>query len=91
MFLDDLGVGYADTSRATDFTNRVLYRILDVRLHRERLTFICTNKPPYELEKHFDRRISSRLHMLHILPLTGKDRRKAEGMKQKDQRKEHRD
>ena len=78
LFLGDLGVGYADDAKVTDFANRVLYRILDYRVHHEKLTFISANKPPYQLERHFDSRIGSRLHMLHILPLTGKDRRKAE-------------
>jgi len=58
----------------------VLYRILDHRLHREKLTFVSSNKLPYQMERHIDRRISSRLHMLHIKPLTGKDRRREKRM-----------
>ena len=79
LFLDDLGTCYSDAARATDFSHKVLYRVLDTRVHKDLPTYISSNKPPLELEKHFDERIGSRLHMLHILPLKGPDLRRTKG------------
>ena len=76
LFLDDLGLSCSDDGRVSDFMNRVLYRVLDTRVHQDLPVYISSNKPAAEVEKNFDARIGSRLHMLHVLPLTGPDRRR---------------
>ena len=57
LLLDDLGV-----EKTTEFTNQVLYLIVNRRYENEKITFVTSNLSPDELEEKMeDNRIISRL------------------------------
>lgn len=72
LFLDDLAVG-----KASDWTEEVLYRILNHRYDHELPTLVTTNLPPDGLSAALGARLVSRLTgMTTQVVLSGPDRRR---------------
>lgn len=75
LFLEDVSVATSVGKQESDFTLRTLLVLLDERSEDDLPTFITGNKPPKELSKAFDERITSRLKQGKIIRLTGEDKR----------------
>jgi DNA replication protein DnaC len=75
LILEDVSVAVSEGKQESDFSLRTLLVILDERSEECKATFISGNKPPTELGKAFDERISSRLKQGAIIKVTGDDRR----------------
>lgn len=72
LIIDDLG-----TELSNQFTNSVLYNLLNVRLNNELSTMVNTNLDPKDLKARYDDRIFSRLLGEFItVPLLGSDVRR---------------
>lgn len=76
LWLEDIGSGVT----ASDFTQRVLERLIDQRLEQRRVTFGTSNLSVEQIEAAFGQRIGSRLCRYRVVKLNGSDRRKAELM-----------
>jgi len=70
LFLDDLGAG-----KATDWTEDVLYRLVDHRWSNNKTTIYSTNLPPKALTDAVGERVVSRLGDAVSVTVTGQDRR----------------
>jgi len=75
LILEDVSVAISPGKQESDFSLRTLLVILDERSEEWKATFITGNKPPSELTKAFDERITSRLKQGEIIRVTGEDRR----------------
>ena len=76
LLIEDLGAGRPIGSQETEFSLRVIYVLLDMRIENCKTTFITTNKTKENLTKSFDERITSRLSLMTWLGVGGKDKRK---------------
>lgn len=73
LLLDDLGA-----FKATEWTAEALYRIVDRRWSDMLPTIVTTNMPPDQLSAWVGDRLASRLAAtLTVVPMTGKDLRRA--------------
>ncbi len=71
LFIDDLGA-----ERMTDWVGEIVYNIINYREQRELPLIITSNYSLNEIDKHIDRRISSRIAgICEVLRFRGKDRR----------------
>lgn len=75
LFIEDVGTGKSIGSKETDFSTKVFYLLLEVRLENMKPTFITSNKSLENLAQNFDSRIGDRLRMFNIYKLTGKSKR----------------
>lgn len=69
LILEDLGIS------KTDFSSRILFRIVDERLEAMKKTVITSNEPIEKIGQIYGERIFSRLQTYKIAKLSGKDRR----------------
>jgi DNA replication protein DnaC len=76
LAIEDLGSTRPIGSIESEFSLRIFYAILDVRLENFRPTFITTNKTIENLRDSFDERIASRLSCMTWLGVGGKDKRR---------------
>ena len=75
LFIEDVGTGKSIGKKETDFSTKVFYLLLEIRLENMKPTFITSNKSLENLAKNFDGRIGDRLRMFKIYKLTGKSKR----------------
>jgi len=69
LILDDLGAEFS-----TQFTQAVVYNLINTRLNREKPTIISTNLTSQELEDKYSQRVVSRLYTQFVhLRFVGKD------------------
>lgn len=74
LFLDDLGAG-----KASDWTEEMLYRVIDHRYNNLLPTVFATNFAPNELSDALGDRTASRLaEMCQVLAIDGDDRRRTQ-------------
>lgn len=72
LFLDDLGA-----AKGSDWTEEILYRVVDYRYSNCLPCIFATNFEPGELSGRLGDRTASRLaEMCQVLPIEGKDRRR---------------
>jgi DNA replication protein DnaC len=76
LLIEDLGAGRPLGSQETEFSLRVIYVLLDMRIEQMKTTYITTNKTRQNLKDSFDERIASRLSLMTWLGVGGEDMRK---------------
>ena len=76
LFIEDVGTTKSIGKKESDFSTKIFYLLLEIRLENMKPTFITSNKSLENLTKSFDSRIGDRLRMFKIFKLTGKSKRK---------------
>lgn len=81
LFIEDVGTTKSMGHLESDFSLRVFYILLDIRLEHMRPTYITSNKSLENLTKSFDERIGDRLKTFVIINLGTKSRREVSRLK----------